>query len=156
MKRIYFKLNQKPAILGYVIAFLFFPFLFYTGLRENDVLMIIFSIILLAIITSNLIIFERNGFQFSPSHLTVVSKYKIRVFKITDIEKIDVEFKKIKDYYYVFAKIYLFSKENTIKFEWTEVRAKHCSYKYNINDSNIDDYYCKLTSIDKVNVTIDN
>ena len=37
MKRIYFKLNQKPVILGYVIAFLFFPFLFYAGLRENDV-----------------------------------------------------------------------------------------------------------------------
>ena len=96
MKRIYFKLNQKPAILGYAIAFLFFPFLFYTGLRENDVLMIIFSIILLAIMTFNLIIFERNGFQFSPSQLTVVRKYKIRVFKINDIEKIDVEFKKNK------------------------------------------------------------
>lgn len=155
MNKIYFKLNQEMAIIGYVIGYVFSPLLFVISIKNKSYFICFIIILIVFILTLNLIIFKINGFKYDDKKIRIISKYKIRTFEFSNIDRIDVEFKKRETNYYVFAKVYLYNKNSPVYFEWTSVSSRYFSYKYDVDDTNIEDFCSKLSYVNKVNVTID-
>lgn len=154
MNKIYFKLNQEMAIIGYVIGYVFSPLLFIIALKKETYFVCFIIILIVFILTLNLIIFKINGFKYDDKKIRIISKYKIRTYEFSNIDRIDVEFKKTGINYYVFAKVHLNNKNEPVYFEWTSVSSRYFSYKYDVDDTNIEDYCSKLSYVNKVNVTI--
>ena len=155
MNKIYFKLNQEMAIIGYVIGYVFSPLLFVISIKNKSYFICFIIILIVFILTLNLIIFKINGFKYDDKKIRIISKYKIRTFEFSNIDRIDVEFKKRETKYYVLAKGYLYNKNSPVYFEWTSVSSRYFSYKYDVDDTNIEDFCSKLSYVNKVNVTID-
>ena len=155
MNKIYFKLNQEMSIIGYVIGYVFSPLLFIIALKNKTYFVCFIVILIVFILTLNLFIFKINGFKYDDKKIRIISNYKIRTFEFSNIDRIDVEFKKRETNYYVFAKVYLYNENTPVYFEWTSVNSRYFSYKYDIDDTNIEVFCSKLSYINKVNVKID-
>ena len=60
MNKIYFKLKQEMAIIGYVIGYVFSPLLFVISIKNKSYFICFIIILIVFILTYNLIIFEKN------------------------------------------------------------------------------------------------
>ena len=105
MDKLYFKLDQKGSIIAYALCYFLIPFGIIMLLRTNNdnafLIGILVSILLLVIF--NQVIFSINGIRIKDNKVRIIAKYKIRTFNYDDINKVDVTFDKIKDYYFVEA-----------------------------------------------------
>lgn len=157
MENLYFKLDQKAAVLGYVLCYILFPGMLIGLIASNNAepFMIVTILLIILLVIFNHIVFEINGFKIINNKLRVIAKYKIRTFKYDDIDKVEVVFNKVFNHYYIEAKVKLISSKE-VKFVWDQVKSRYISYYFKVNEDNVYYYLDKLNSFDKFEAIIKN
>lgn len=154
--KVYFKTANHGLMLflRFVCIALLGVMTYFVLTKNDDILQMIIIVLIDILIIFGVICSEIYGFKIKNGKLRIISQRRVKFCKLEDVNNICVEFIKIGKYYECYALLEM-NNGKTRRFVWDKIRSnKGPGVRFNITDSNVDEFKSKLSECDKISVDI--